>query len=140
MEPTNWMLKSKNIDMKKNLVDPACDGNIMLSLQLSLPELFSQSYSPSLSNDQEKKVTEYTSCNTEALNIAEVETIGKSWKKILSKGMAGVSAHNDPSAMKLKFKKGKVVDRNESCTIPNSKKVALRHQDVSEKKRCSDFA
>ncbi|MCD7462888.1 hypothetical protein HAX54_049583 [Datura stramonium] len=128
--------KVNNVEPEQNLLEPAGDGNIMLSLQSSSPESLSQSYSPLLSNDEEKEVTEYAETEVhEALNIAEVETLIKSRKKtILSKGKAGASENNHPSVVNLKFKKGKVIDGNERCTIPNSRKVVLRHQDVLEKK------
>ncbi|XP_009790353.1 uncharacterized protein [Nicotiana sylvestris] len=130
-----------NLETEKNLLEPEQDGNIMLSLQLpsiSFPESLSKPHSPLLSNDEEKEEEidcvedEHTSC--EALTTADIETVGKSQKKILSKGKAGVSEYNDTSVVKLKFKRGKVIDGNESCTNPKSGKVVLRHQDLQEKK------
>ncbi|XP_070052183.1 uncharacterized protein [Nicotiana tomentosiformis] len=127
--------KTMHLETEKNLLEPEQDGNIMLSLQqpsISFPE----SYFPLLSNDEEKEEEidcsedVYTSC--EALNKAEVETVDQ--KKIFSKGNAGVSKSNDPSVVKLKFKRGKVIDGKESCSNPNSGKVVLRHQDLQEKK------
>ncbi|OIT22372.1 PREDICTED: uncharacterized protein LOC109217684 [Nicotiana attenuata] len=117
-------------DEKKNL-EPEEDGNIMLSLQLpsiSFPEL--------LSNDEGKEEEEIDCSENEYTCCENKGVVGKSEKKTLSKGntYTGVSENNDPSVVKLKFRRGKVIDGNERCTNPNSGIVVLRHQDLQEKK------
>ncbi|OIT33015.1 PREDICTED: uncharacterized protein LOC109206536 [Nicotiana attenuata] len=87
----------------------------------------SQSQSRSLSNKEDKKKVvesadsasdKYTSSRKKLLNIAEAETVGKNQKKILRKGKAGVSNDPNPSAVKLKFRRGKVVDLQQETSTP----------------------
>ncbi|XP_016453511.1 uncharacterized protein LOC107777866 [Nicotiana tabacum] len=87
----------------------------------------SQSQSRSLSNEKDKKKAvesadsasdKYISSSKKLLNIAEAETVGKNQKKILRKGKAGVSNDSNPSVVKLKFRRGKVVDLQLETSSP----------------------
>nr|XP_016495637.1 PREDICTED: uncharacterized protein LOC107814701 isoform X2 [Nicotiana tabacum] len=87
----------------------------------------SQSQSRSLPNKEDKKKVaesansasdKYTSSSKKLLNIAEAETVGKNQKKILRKGKAGVSNDSNPSVVKLKFRRGKVVDLQQETSSP----------------------
>ncbi|PHT28173.1 hypothetical protein CQW23_32195 [Capsicum baccatum] len=147
----------------------------------ALPKSSSHLQSHTLSNEEDKKqvvkpadsaLGKYTSSSKKLLHIAEAETIGKNQKKTLTKGKIGVSNDNNSSAVKLKFRRGKIVDLqletssprsltfrwgrhvgeiqdnntrkrifkkkgvdgHKSNSIPISRKIVLRHQDVQEKK------
>ncbi|PHT56284.1 hypothetical protein CQW23_04770 [Capsicum baccatum] len=60
----------------------------------------------------------YTSSSKKLLHIAEVETVGKNQKKTLRKGKTGVSNDYNSSAVKLKFRRGKIVDLQQETSIP----------------------
>ncbi|PHT25703.1 hypothetical protein CQW23_34676 [Capsicum baccatum] len=72
-----------------------------------------------LSNEEDKKevvkpvdiaLGKYTSSSKKLLHIAEAKTVGKNQKKTLRKGKTGCSNYNSSSAVKLKFRRGKIVD------------------------------
>ncbi|PHT27677.1 hypothetical protein CQW23_32727 [Capsicum baccatum] len=60
----------------------------------------------------------YTSSSKKLLHIAEAETIGKNQKKTLIKSKKGVSNDNNSSAVKLKFRRGKIVDLQQKTSSP----------------------
>ncbi|XP_060195829.1 uncharacterized protein LOC132625070 [Lycium barbarum] len=85
----------------------------------------SQSRSRLLSNEEDKKVKsadsasgKYNSSSKRLLRTAEAETVGKNPKKTLKKGKAGVSNDYNPSVVKLKFRRGKVVDLQQETSSP----------------------
>ncbi|PHT90557.1 hypothetical protein T459_05670 [Capsicum annuum] len=90
------------------------------------PKSSSHLQSRPLSNEEDKKevvkpadsaLGKYTSSSKKLLHIAESETIGKNQKKTLRKGKTGVSNDNNSSAVKLKFRRGKIVDlQQETCS------------------------
>ncbi|XP_055804661.1 uncharacterized protein LOC129873568 [Solanum dulcamara] len=91
------------------------------------PKSFSQSQSCSLSNEKDKKevvksadcaLGKYTSSSKKSLHIAEAETDGKNQKKTFRKGKTGVSNDYNPSVVKLKFRRGKVVDLQQETSSP----------------------
>ncbi|XP_059293902.1 uncharacterized protein LOC132047038 isoform X2 [Lycium ferocissimum] len=89
------------------------------------PKSTSQSRSRSLSNEEDKKVKsadsasgKYNSSSKRLLRTAEAETVGKNPKKTLKKGKAGVSNDYNPSVVKLKFRRGKVVDLQQETGSP----------------------
>ncbi|KAJ8546210.1 hypothetical protein K7X08_018793 [Anisodus acutangulus] len=93
----------------------------------SSPKSPSQSESWSLSNKEDKKEVvkssdsasgKYTFSSKKLLHTAEAETVGKNQKKTLKKGKAGVSNDYNPSAVKLKFRRGKVVDLQQETISP----------------------
>ncbi|KAK4367583.1 hypothetical protein RND71_011375 [Anisodus tanguticus] len=93
----------------------------------SSPKSPSQSQSRSLSNKEDKKEvvksadsasSKYTSSSRKLLHTAEEETVGENQKKTLKKGKAGVSNDYNPSAVKLKFRRGKVVDLQQETSSP----------------------
>ncbi|PHT27963.1 hypothetical protein CQW23_32430 [Capsicum baccatum] len=80
-----------------------------------------------LSNEEDKKefvrpadsaLGEYTSSSKKLLHIAEAETVGKNQKKTLRKGKTGVSNDNNSSTVKLKFRRGKIVDLQQETSSP----------------------
>ncbi|PHT26784.1 hypothetical protein CQW23_33614 [Capsicum baccatum] len=86
-----------------------------------------------LSNDEDKKevvksadsaLGKYNSSSKKLLHIAEAKTIGKNQKKTLSKGKTGVSNDNNSSAVKLKFRRGKIVDLQQETSSP--RRLTLR--------------
>ncbi|PHT28670.1 hypothetical protein CQW23_31726 [Capsicum baccatum] len=83
------------------------------------PKSSSHLQSRPLSNEEDKKevlkpadsaLGKYTSSSKKLLHIAEAETVGKNQKKTLRKGKTGVSNDNNSSAVKLKFRRGKIVN------------------------------
>lgn len=173
------ILRARN-SISLKLLSPLKDQNKMWRDGTNKPKSASQSQSHLLSTEVDKKVAKsagsasgkYTSSSKKLLHIAEAETDGKNQKKTLRKGKTAVSNDQNPSVVKLKFRRGKVIDlqpetssprrltfrlgrhmgesqdsnirkRNfrkkgvdddGSNTIPNSRKIVLRHQDVQEKK------
>ncbi|MCD7456897.1 hypothetical protein HAX54_033547 [Datura stramonium] len=91
------------------------------------PKSSSQSQSRSLSNEEDKKDVvksadsasgKYTSSSKKLLHTTEAETVGKNQKKTLRKGKTGVSNDYNPSVVKLKFRRGKVVDLQQETSSP----------------------
>ncbi|CAN4079429.1 unnamed protein product [Withania somnifera] len=90
------------------------------------PRSSSQSQSSLLSNEDKKEVVKsadsalgkYGSCSKKLLQTAEAETVEKNQKKTLKKGKTGVSNDYNPSAVKLKFRRGKVVDLEQETSSP----------------------
>ncbi|CAN4082652.1 unnamed protein product [Withania somnifera] len=90
------------------------------------PKPSSQLRSCLLSNEERKEVVKsadsasgkYASSGKKLLQTAEAETIEKNQKKTLKKGKTGVSNDYNPSAVKLKFRRGKVVDLQQETSSP----------------------
>ncbi|PHT64521.1 hypothetical protein T459_31675 [Capsicum annuum] len=91
------------------------------------PKSSSHLQSRPLSNGEDKKevvkpadnaLGEYTSSRKKLLHITEAETVGKNQKKTLRKGKTGVSNNNNSSAVKLKFRRGKIVDLQQETSSP----------------------
>lgn len=91
--------------------------------QRSLP----QSQSRLLSNEKDKKevvksadsaLAKYTSSTEKMSHIAEAETVEKNQKKTLRKGKTGASNDNNPLVVKLKFRRGKVLDLQQETNSP----------------------
>ncbi|KAF3614964.1 hypothetical protein FXO38_35381 [Capsicum annuum] len=91
------------------------------------PKSSSHLQSRSLSNEEDKKkvvkpadsaLGEYTSSRKKLLHRAEAETVGKNQKKTLRKGKKGFSNDNNSSAVKLKFRRGKIVDLQQETSSP----------------------
>lgn len=86
-----------------------------------------QSQSRLLSNEKDKKLVvksadsalaKYTSSTEKLSHTAEAETVGKNQKKTLRKGKTGASNDNNPSVVKLKFRRGKVLDLQQESNSP----------------------
>ncbi|PHT56270.1 hypothetical protein CQW23_04756 [Capsicum baccatum] len=97
------------------------------------PKSSSYLQSRPLSNEEDKNkvvktadsaLDKYTSSSKKLLHIEEVETIGKNQKKTLRKGKTGVSKDNNFSTVKLKFRRGKIVDLQQE--ISNPRRVTFR--------------
>ncbi|PHT27671.1 hypothetical protein CQW23_32721 [Capsicum baccatum] len=93
------------------------------------PKYSSHLQSRPLSNNEDKTevvksadsaLGKYTSSSKKLLHIAEAETIGKNQKKTLRKGKTGVSNDNNSSAVKLKFRRGKIVDLQQETSSPRT--------------------
>ncbi|PHT30561.1 hypothetical protein CQW23_29866 [Capsicum baccatum] len=91
------------------------------------PKSSSHLQSRPLSNEEDKKevvnsadsaLGKYTSSSKKLLHIAEAETVGKNQKKTLRKGKTGCSNDNNSSAVKLKFRRGKIVDLQQETSSP----------------------
>ncbi|KAM3362080.1 hypothetical protein P3S68_016934 [Capsicum galapagoense] len=91
------------------------------------PKSSSHLQSRPLSNEEDKKevvksadsaLGKYTSSSKKLLHIAEAETVGKNQKKTLRKGKTGFSNDNNSSAVKLKFRRGKIVDLQQETSSP----------------------
>ncbi|KAM3198850.1 hypothetical protein P3L10_034413 [Capsicum annuum] len=87
------------------------------------PKSSSHLQSRPLSNEEDKKEVDsalgkYTSSSKKLLHIAEAETVGKNQKKTLRKVKTGCSNDNNSSVVKLKFRRGKIVDLQQETSIP----------------------
>ncbi|PHT28677.1 hypothetical protein CQW23_31733 [Capsicum baccatum] len=91
------------------------------------PKSSSHLQSRPLSNEEDIKevvkpansaLGKYTSSSKKLLHIAEAETVGKNQKKTLRKGKTGVSNDNNSSAVKLKFRRDKIVDLQQETNSP----------------------
>ncbi|PHT27673.1 hypothetical protein CQW23_32723 [Capsicum baccatum] len=91
------------------------------------PKSLSHLQSCPLSNKEDKKevvkpvdsaLGKYTSSSKKLLHIAEAETVGKNQKKTLRKGKTGVSSDNNSLAVKLKFRRGVIVDLQQKTSSP----------------------
>ncbi|PHT25700.1 hypothetical protein CQW23_34673 [Capsicum baccatum] len=83
--------------------------------------------SRTLSNEEDKQevvkstdsaLGKYTSSSKKLLHIAEAETVGKNQKKKLRKGKTGCSNDNNSSVVKLKFRRGKIIDLQQETSSP----------------------
>ncbi|PHT55747.1 hypothetical protein CQW23_04233 [Capsicum baccatum] len=86
-----------------------------------------------LSNEEDKNkvvkptdsaLGKYTSSSKKLLHIAKAETIGKNQKNTLRKGKTGISNDNNSLAMKLKIRRGKLVDLQQETSSP--RRLAFR--------------
>ncbi|PHT27674.1 hypothetical protein CQW23_32724 [Capsicum baccatum] len=91
------------------------------------PKSSSHLQSRLLSNKEDKKevvkpadsaLGKYTSSSKKLLHIAEAETVGKNQKKTLRKGKTSVSNDNNSSTVKLKFRRGVIVDLHQETSSP----------------------
>ncbi|PHT30584.1 hypothetical protein CQW23_29889 [Capsicum baccatum] len=116
-----------NLEMvpEKTLCNPKVKASPKCSSHLQSRPLSNEEDKKEVVNSLDSALGKYTSSNKKLLHIAEAETIGKNQKKTLRKGKTGCSNDNNSSAVKLKFRRGKIVDLQ---------KIILRHQDVQEKK------
>ncbi|PHT56084.1 hypothetical protein CQW23_04570 [Capsicum baccatum] len=76
----------------------------------------------------------YTSSSKKLLHIAEAETVGKNQKMTLRKGKTGVSNDNNSSVVKMKFRRGKIVDLQQETSSPRRLTFRWGRHDVQEKK------
>ncbi|PHT28207.1 hypothetical protein CQW23_32229 [Capsicum baccatum] len=111
------------------------------------PKSSSHLQSRPLSNEEDKKevvkpadsaLGKYISSNKKLLHIAEI--VGKNQKKTLRKGKTGVSNDNNSSAVKLKFRRGNIVDLQQETSSPRRRTFRWgRHvgeiQDINIRKR-----
>ncbi|PHT30537.1 hypothetical protein CQW23_29842 [Capsicum baccatum] len=107
------------------------------------PKSSSHLQSRPLSNEEDKKevvksvdsaLGKYISSSKKLLHIVEAETVGKNQKKTLRKGKTGCSNDNNSSALKLKFRRGNIVDIQQETSSPRRLKFRWGRHDVQEKK------
>ncbi|PHT27683.1 hypothetical protein CQW23_32733 [Capsicum baccatum] len=112
------------------------------------PKSSSHLQSRPLSNEEDKNkvvkptdiaLNKYTSSSKKLLHIAEAETVGKNQKKTLRKGKTGVSNDNNSSAVKLKFRRGKIVDLHQETRSPRRLTFRWGRHDVKQKKDVQDL-
>lgn len=134
------ILRARN-SISLKLLSPLKDQNKMRRDGTNKPKSSSQSQSHSLSNEEDKKVVKsagsasgkYTSSSKKLLHIAEAETDGKNQKKTLRKGKTAVSNDYNPSVVKLKFRRGKVIDLQPETSSPRRLTFRLgRHMGESQ--------
>ncbi|PHT30545.1 hypothetical protein CQW23_29850 [Capsicum baccatum] len=91
------------------------------------PKSSSHLQSRPLSNEEDKRkvvksadsaLGKYISSSKKLLHIVEAKTVGKNQKKTLRKGKTGCSNDNNSSAVKLKFRRGKIVDIQQETSSP----------------------
>ncbi|PHT28200.1 hypothetical protein CQW23_32222 [Capsicum baccatum] len=96
------------------------------NVKASLKSSFCLQSRPLSDEEDKKKVVKsadsalgkYTSSSKKLLHIAEAETVGKNQKKTLSKGKTGCSNDNNSLAVKLKFRRDKIVDLQQETSSP----------------------
>lgn len=103
---------------------------------------FPQSQSHSLSNEKDNTevvksadsaLGKYTSSTKKLLHIGEAETVGKNQKKTLKNGKTGVSNDYNHSVVKLKFRRGKILDLQQETSSPRRLTFRLgRHMGESQ--------
>lgn len=134
------ILRARN-SISLKLLSPLKDQNKMRRDGTNKPKSSSQSQSLSLSNEEDKKGVKsagsasgkYTSSSKKLLHIAEAETDGKNQKKTLRKGKTAVSNDYNPSVVKLKFRRGKVIDLQPETSSPRRLTFRLgRHMGESQ--------
>ncbi|PHT56160.1 hypothetical protein CQW23_04646 [Capsicum baccatum] len=130
--------------IKKMLLTPKSVHSLKLdSSSDKMPETEKKMISSSkILGEDEKEVVKsadsalgkYTSSIKKLLHIAEAEIVGKNQKKTLRKGKTSCSYDNNSSAVKLKFRRGKIVDLQQETSSPRRLTFRWGRHDVQEKK------
>ncbi|PHT28512.1 hypothetical protein CQW23_31894 [Capsicum baccatum] len=109
-----------NLEMvlEKTLRTPKVKASPKSSSHLQARPLSNEEDKKEVVNSADSALGKYTSSSKKLLHIAEAETVGKNKKKTLRKGKTGCSNDNNSSVVKLKFRRGKIVDLQQKTSSP----------------------
>ncbi|PHT27072.1 hypothetical protein CQW23_33332 [Capsicum baccatum] len=109
-----------NIEMvpEKTLRTPKVKASPKSSSHLQSRPLSNEEVKKEVVKSADSALGKYTSSSKTLLHIAEVETVGINQKKTLRKGKTGCSNDNNSSAVKIKFRRGKIVDLHQETSSP----------------------
>ncbi|PHT56177.1 hypothetical protein CQW23_04663 [Capsicum baccatum] len=101
-----------NLEMvpEKTLRTPKVKASPKSSSHLQSRPLSNEEVKREVVKSADSALGKYTSSSKKLLHITEAKTVGKNLKKTLRKGKTGCSNDNNSSAVKLKFRRGKIVD------------------------------